>query len=177
MLVNKIQLLFLALAASTQAWTVPDGTPDGLYSVSVDDNGIETHAKLADPEAGISMQNRPLSARARSILKRDITTCGDGVELNHADTDRANTLLDANCGGPNGVFVPGGYDWYQKSGETVAFFCNFGGDNRCDSNSRARSSSVITAVCGWYKPGWTGPNAGYLTYGYDHVNSKFCGRH
>lgn len=177
MLVSNIPLLFLALTATTQAFTVPPNTPDGVYVVSIDDNGKEVHSKLADPSSSITPQGQPLSVRARPMIKRAITTCGDNQELNHGDTDAANADLDNQCGGAGGVFVPGGHDWYSKRGGTVAFFCNFGGDNRCDSNSRQRSSATITSVCGLYKAGWTGPDAGYLTYGYDHVNSKFCGRH
>lgn len=170
-------VLFLALAASTQAFEIPANTPDGVYVVSTDASGNEVHEKLADPSSGFTVPSQPLSVRKRAMMKRDKTTCGDGRELNHGDCDAANADLDVQCGGPGGVFVPGGLDWYSKRGNTVAFFCNFGGNNRCDSNSRGRASAAITAVCGLYKPGWTGPDAGYLTYGYDHVDSRFCGRH
>jgi hypothetical protein len=176
MLLKNIPLLLAAIAASAQAFTVSPDAADGIYVVSTDASGNENHTKIADPtptEALTAKRNLLNVHVKRGVC--DTNTCGDAAELSHPNTDAANADLGVQCGGGGGVFVPGGHNWYSKRGGTVAFFCNFGEDNRCDSGSRQVASGYITAACSLYKAGWAGPSGGCLNYRCDHVDSQFCG--
>ncbi|KAF2138621.1 uncharacterized protein K452DRAFT_290767 [Aplosporella prunicola CBS 121167] len=173
MLFSKF-LQVVALAAAVNAFTIPEGTEDGVYAVKTDANGIDQHTKLADAtpieELEVTKPNR-----FNGLVRRDRKiTCGGTKNLNHADTDAANADLDRQCGGAAGNFVASGHNFYAIRGNTVAFYCNFGGDNRCDSVTRAQYSSAITSLCGAYNSGW-GTSSGKLSYGYDVNSSKFCG--
>lgn len=179
MLFNQITVLLAALAvsASAQGFNVPESTLDGEYSVTYNANGDATFLKLGEVEplatgedSSITLPRRHLTARGENIR------CGDRNELNHGDTDAANNALDAQCGGDRGAYVPGNTDFFAKRGSTVAFFCNWGGGNGCDAGSRRRTSGQITASCGWYKAGWVENTDYKISYGYDWVNSRFCGR-
>lgn len=103
MLLNQIVVLLTALAASAsaQGFTVAENTPDGDYSVSYDAAGVASFLKLQNVEPLTKRQDGPIAVPRRHLEARgDEIGCGNrDNELNHGDTDAANSALDAKCGG------------------------------------------------------------------------------
>lgn len=146
--VNHLTLLLSPVVA----FTIHKGQADGVYQISYID-GHEVHELINDtnPTAATS----PVQPSAK-ITKRDNYNYGGcgGDALNHEDTDRANSALDAQCG--SGAWVSAGRDYYSVVGCTVAYFCNSSNTAplRCTTADRQSMSGKITGRCGWYKSGW-----------------------
>lgn len=80
----------LALAASIQAWVIPAGSTDGFYSVSIDDEGVETHTKIAGRDAEMSyLDERDISSDTLERRGRDQIWCGCGFNMNPGNCDAA----------------------------------------------------------------------------------------
>jgi hypothetical protein len=184
---NQIALLVATLAVSTQAaavsdpsggFFVPRDTPEGAYIVTYDAAGKATHTKV--DENNFLVKSDPETLPKADVVARqapgDRVSCGINSELNHGNLDAANAALDVDCGGNDGAGVPAGADYYRYNGNSVAFFCNRGGNNRCDAGARRETSARITARCGWYKPGWVDLSDWKISYGYDFADRQFCGR-
>jgi len=176
----------LALGAAAESgFLAPRNAPDGIYSVYRDESGAEVHEAVDG--SGFSakfvrsaMKDSPLEARAD--IPNGVSSCDkNSAELNHADTDKANAMLDAQCGG--WTKVKKGKHFYSISGGTVAYFCNMASQEYgCSTGPRIKYSAMVTASCGAYKPGWVTveeANQGYggqhYSYGYQASSAKFCG--
>lgn len=171
----------LLLASPIFAFTIPEGQASGLYSVSYDEDGKETHTlvRLSDPNEVIPTQGLTNSAKFK-FEKRDFTyTCG-GDALNPGDTDRANAELDQQCGAGNTVGA--NKDFYSIVGCTVAYYCNWQpAPSACSYSRRQDISRGITDKCGLYQSGWSNnswDDSG--SYGYEDFckapGNNFCGR-
>lgn len=175
MLLTNVALL-AAMLSSVQAFagfSIPDGHPEGVYSVYLHSNGTEVHTKLADPS---SAGARPPihSAKFRRDTPPISIGCGNSA-LDPRDTDAANDDLDFQCGGFSGNDVGAGMNFYSFRGNTVAFYCNFAGPNRCDSVQRRSFDLAVTGFCGRYQAGWGTIWDWAISYGYDVADSQFCG--
>ncbi|KAL8366464.1 hypothetical protein RB595_004985 [Gaeumannomyces hyphopodioides] len=153
-------------------FTIPEGLPDGIYSVSVDEDGVAHHTAVST-----------LSSRSGARLGLD---CGGGNEMNHQATDTAVSLLRRECGGGKTVGVGTHLYGIGNSGghQVAAFFCLFShnpSQRACYDSEAGQRYESITQVCGWYREGWTdwwsGPTKEY-SYGYHLVDGRrnFCGR-
>ncbi|MCJ1245427.1 hypothetical protein MMC30_002631 [Trapelia coarctata] len=179
----------ILFAVGVTSWTVPKGQSEGVYSVHVDDAGIEKHTLIKLQNASDSTPTaRDLVASAkfagaRAANKRQIgggtnlIECG-GYEMNHYDTDGAVYALDAQC--TVGTTVGGDLDFYSIVGCVVCYFCNYySGSDVCFASERQRVTSAITDRCGSYWAGWD-----YFTsdfrhnqYGYEYFcnqGANFC---
>lgn len=80
-------ILLASLLGVASAFTIPEGTEDGVYEHYLDSSGNDVHIKVAN---ATNYDDGSLNAYARSPLptrvKRaeDIPHCGAGNELNHA---------------------------------------------------------------------------------------------
>lgn len=176
----SVSLLFGALQA-INAFTIPAGTPDGVYIVSKSPtSGLDQHELISNitdtnhnPHKLPTIQPHPLTR----LFRRDYKTeCYSAKALNAADLDAANADLDRQCGdGKQATFVPKGRNFYAIRGNTVAYFCNFGGDNLCDAGTRRARSAMITGLCGAYNSGGVISTHSQHAYGYDAASAKFCG--
>ncbi|CAK1368285.1 unnamed protein product [Cercospora beticola] len=173
----SVSLLLGALQA-INAFTIPAGTPDGVYIVSRSSTtGLDQHELASNSTTYIpttpNVQPHPLTL----LLRRDYKTeCYSAKALNAADLDAANADLDRQCGdGKQATFVPKGRNFYAIRGNTVAHFCNFGGDNLCDAGTRRGRSAMITGLCGAYNSGGVISTHSQHAYGYDAASAKFCG--
>lgn len=175
----------LLLASPIFAFTIPEGQAEGVYSVSYDEHGNETHTLVqpGDPNEVVPTQSlsNPNSAKFKFEKRDDFTyTCG-GDALNHQDTDDANRALDNQCGAGTNV-VGGGMDFYSIVGCTVSYYCNFAWTSSVCSYSRRQDiSGGITQACGWYMSGWSNQNPNDSgSYGYEDFckapGNNFCGR-
>lgn len=175
LLLNSIALL-AAIFPSVQAFpgfSIPEGQPYGAYSVYLDSNGTQVHTKL-DTTPSVAVRQSHGAKIRRDHPPDAQVKCGDSL-LDPADTDAANADLDGQCNGAAGTFVPGEHNFYAFSGGTVAFFCNFDDDSRCDAVTRRGFSLAITGICGSYHAGEVKIKDKDISYGYDHASAKFCG--
>jgi hypothetical protein len=93
------------LATSAYAFTVPNGQPDGSYSVTYAADGTETHTliKLYTGEPSQSLPRNPFNGSPSSQAKKERRqvpnsnnniSCG-GYFLDVGETNAANAELDA----------------------------------------------------------------------------------
>lgn len=122
-----MRLSLILFAASVAAFTIPDGQPDGVYSVDIDASGNEVHTFLHD----LPKENEVPALDSRYVNRRqvagtDVVGCGN-YPLGHGNTDAAVNGVVAQCG--NGASVGKGHNFYSLSGCVVAYFCNLSGGN------------------------------------------------
>ncbi|KAF2159403.1 hypothetical protein M409DRAFT_30153 [Zasmidium cellare ATCC 36951] len=185
----KFSAIFAGLSLSlitASAFHIPEGTPDGVYSVRTYPNGTEVHTRLSGP-APVTRRN----AHQKRITI-DSTACypSEGTEeLDNASTDAANAALQAQCG--DGAEIDGYDDIYSISACVVAYACNFSAPDEapyapypvfCYRSDSIAANQAITQACGAYKPGSVldGPNDYLISYGYESYctakGHNFCGR-
>lgn len=176
----KLISLAALLTGPALAFRVPQGQPDGVYSVHLDANGTEFHQWLADPSAPLPNTPPSISKRTPQLSESYLVNCW-GRNLDHEATDAANADLDRQCS--TGVLVSRGNSIYAKRGGVVAFACNRRADYtvRCEGWVRSMCSERITGRCGRYVSGecWADPQAwgpGNSNYGYAEENAGFCQR-
>lgn len=136
MLLSKIVQLAFVLSAS--CFTIPEGQADGVYSVSVNEDGTEVHTLLGiNTETSSDMSTRSSRIKSRQLPGYFNTVSCGGYYLNVVDTNNANAALDRQyalrrhmiacklilyrCG--NGAWVGGGLDFYSIAGVSREF-CN-----------------------------------------------------
>lgn len=184
----------IILATATNAFIIPQGQVDGVYEVSYHQNGSEIHTFLGKHHNTTVPAKVNSSKFGKRSLGSPLVTCAvTEPDLNHADTDAANSALDAQCG--TGGMINKCKDFYSIKNCVVAYACNlnacsnFGGDYHedCTASDRAQISSDITTTCGLYRPGWAkvsvkNPTSGggIIQYGYQQYctseGANFCTR-
>ena len=170
----------LLLVTGAAAWTVPEGQPNGVYSVFTDNSGVSIHTLIrliTDTNATTELTTRS----AKFYPKRQGLNPGSneigcgGYALSNSDNAAASGALEAQCG--NGAFVRAGYDFYSIAGGSVIYFCNYSGQtNQCFRSEAVDAFQRITAECGEGVAGWDQVPARNDQYGYERTGSKFCGR-
>ncbi|KAH8905010.1 hypothetical protein BR93DRAFT_939058 [Coniochaeta sp. PMI_546] len=177
---TTVTCLSAFVAQLVVGWHIEKGTPEGVYSVQVFDNGTEHHVCMRDlpnvvvpRAAGARYANgrRYASAEGRSVRHtskdclREDQPCpwnlacyfNEGPRFIAPDEcDRANAGIDAQCG--DGAVVHHHKDFYSIAGCSVAYVCHFGGskgadDGTCTAAERVLTSKLITDRCGLYIPG------------------------
>ncbi|KAH7371950.1 hypothetical protein BKA66DRAFT_572518 [Pyrenochaeta sp. MPI-SDFR-AT-0127] len=167
----------LALAASAQAWVIPEGSTDGSYSVTINENGVETHTKLAESDAEILYLNESdLSSDALQRRGRDQVWCGCGFNMNPGNCDAAVADLKNQLSN----LIPSGTAFYSIRGDVVAFACNRGSSNWImNGNAYGEQLVHITNLCGRYIAGsrQAGEDNRALIVGYMRYSNgaDFCG--
>lgn len=185
----------LLLAAATNAFSIPQGQADGVYEVSYHNNGTEMHQFIGKLDTITTIQGvQSAKFGKRQIGTPQVTCAVAEPELNHADTDAANSALDAQCG--TSSMVGKCKDYYSIRNCVVAYACNlnacsnFGGDYHedCRAADRVQMSIDITDQCGLYRPGWAKVSVlnsrkrsgGVMQYGYQDIctaeGANFCNR-
>ncbi|KAK4498563.1 hypothetical protein PRZ48_011221 [Zasmidium cellare] len=103
---SKIAAIVMLVCSATTGFIIPEGTPDGLYSASIDVDGTEIHTPVANTS---NFNEHHIDSRhphatiddfASRILPRDSfdVYCGGTRNMNPGDTDYANRELDRQCG-------------------------------------------------------------------------------
>ncbi|RHZ52632.1 uncharacterized protein CDV56_107041 [Aspergillus thermomutatus] len=170
-------IILLALATSAKLATslrIPEGTLDGVYSVYINESGVEVHEPLFPGDVPAPTNSE--EPEVDQLEARDITTvsywCGCGITMNHGDCDAAVQALK-NQFGSGQADIGAHLAWYSISGSVVAFACNREGGKAAGSAAKITGAlQGITNKCGWYVPGtqhlYTGlfytPYFGYMNY-------------
>lgn len=191
--------LSISLGLSS-AFHIPEGTPNGVYSVYTYANGTEEHVRIGDAVTAPAAQRR--SSR---VQKRDNFLSGPQCypsedngfpSLDPTNTDNANAALQNQCGGS--ATIGCGLDFYSIYGCTVAYACNFSESScpvegsctscasYCSSGTSQQANGYITngyegsSGCGEYQPGAIQDEESNVAYGYENYcsnqGSNFCGR-
>jgi hypothetical protein len=170
-----LQLLSLLIATvAAKGFTVPEGTPDGVYKVEYDAEGSETHTLIGEPVHNAVARSEGSVSRLFA-RQADGVNCG-GYDLNRQNTDDAVEALKRQC---NPGAIGGNLNFYSIAGGTVAYVCNYRGIAvTCSRNEIGDSANRITGVCGSYRAGWRNiRNDGRdIQIGYERTGSEFCGR-
>ncbi|KAJ7501907.1 hypothetical protein B0H11DRAFT_2275073 [Mycena galericulata] len=184
----RFAILSLFVSAAV-CFTVPANQPAGVYMVTYNADGTETHSLLSLTETNGTVPAETVRSAAPSAKfgasKRQISGgqnligCGD-YELAHGDADTVYNALGQRCGG--GASVAGNTDIYATAACTVAYFCNFSsnGDTCFEYEWVNVIQGTITPRCGSYYAGWDQFEgaARQNQYGYENFcaeGKNFCG--
>ncbi|KAK8087317.1 hypothetical protein PG994_002291 [Apiospora phragmitis] len=141
---------------------------DGSYALSYDNSGTPKIIYTPPSEAAATLRNSNMTSSPGRLSER-AEGC-DNFQLNEADTDAANADLQSACG--DGYY---GTIW-SKSGDTVAFYCQYASEPRCRAVESRNANHWITEKCGWYWAGSYESNGRTYAYGYtDPARHNFCG--
>jgi hypothetical protein len=95
-------VIAFALGVTAQAYTIPDGITDGVYAVSIREDGVEVHTRIADSDAGPTLDHREVKTVSQedSLERREDGRlwCGCGFDMNHANCDAAVQDLKNSMG-------------------------------------------------------------------------------
>jgi hypothetical protein len=154
-MIRIVSTAVLALAASVQAsFKIPADTPDGVYGVTVDENGTAHHFNKRDgtnftaPTAELTPS---FFAQKYSLDKRaDGPKCVDsGAVLVPNDVTQARNALADACDANGDDFIPANGDRYSKFGNAVVYVCNYGVKTQhCYSSELNDDLEEVKAKCG-----------------------------
>ncbi|KAH7385582.1 hypothetical protein DE146DRAFT_667605 [Phaeosphaeria sp. MPI-PUGE-AT-0046c] len=175
MLFTKLTAFF-ALAASIQAWVIPEGAANGVYAVTRDADGKDVHTRIDQAESALEERDADYKLERRFYGQ---IFCGCGFTLNRGNTDSAVAKLKAQLGGGAGAVIPAHQSFYSITNDVVAFVCS-----RNDGNGRLPASvltpelAAITSQCGLYIAGAReiGSRDGAAIVGYQRYKNgdNFC---
>ena len=145
----------LALIVSVRAsFIIPPNTPDGVYGVTVDEEGTAHHFNKRDgvnfttPSAGFTAS---YLADKYSLDKRsDGPKCvRSGAVLVPNDIVQAQNALATACDGNGDNFIPSKGDRYSKFGNAVVYVCNYGVKTQhCYSSELNSDLKKVKDKCG-----------------------------
>ena len=118
---HMLNLLFFVGAVAARGFTIPEGTPNGVYKVTYDAEGEATHTFIGNTTIEKAQVADLPKVKARSSRFRpreddDEVHCGD-YDLNHDDADYSVQMLSDQC---NPDAIGSGLDFYSIWGGVVA---------------------------------------------------------
>ncbi|TLD14648.1 hypothetical protein PspLS_11019 [Pyricularia sp. CBS 133598] len=180
-------------ASRERGFTIPVGIPEGMYRVTIDDDGVAHHTRVEKPGAGANLSpaavalpldtpttaapsnsSAPLDARQNSWS----VTCAD-YDLDRNDADTVIRTLKWACG--SGADLRAGDDFYSKYGNVVVYFCNTSRSTTYECTEDLIGEELqgggVSHTCGAYRAGWSNWG-GEVSIGYERVNSNlyWCGK-
>ncbi|KFY35052.1 hypothetical protein V494_06252 [Pseudogymnoascus sp. VKM F-4513 (FW-928)] len=162
-----------ALATVAQAFVIPSGTTNGVYAVTIGEDGQEVHTKISDSTniESIHPDNIETVSDGSDIERREPGRiwCGCGFNMNRGHCDRAVERLVAQM---RPSIVNAGLSFYSIEYDVVTFACNRGSENWLLIGSQYREAIAgITRSCGQYIAGATqfGDNGKELILGYARI--------
>ncbi|KAL6812859.1 hypothetical protein GGI42DRAFT_349017 [Trichoderma sp. SZMC 28013] len=165
----------LSLAPLAQAFTIPSGTPDGVYAVSTSENGATVHTKISSPSKS---ERDQAHVAPRAIEPRDQGIyCGCGFNLDPGNCDAAVADLKTQL---PGAHIYEGTSYYSIRGNVVAFVCvpyvDPGVWTDISPDQYGQALATITAKCGRYIAGamFTGYSIEYVGYAQWYDGYDFC---
>ncbi|KAL6808686.1 hypothetical protein J3E69DRAFT_378303 [Trichoderma sp. SZMC 28015] len=165
----------LSLAALARAFTIPSGTPDGVYAISTGEDGTTVHTKISSPS---NIKYDLASVAPRALEPRDQGIyCGCGFNLDPSNCDAAVADLKTQL---PGAHIYEGTSYYSIRGNVVAFVCvpytDPGVWTDISPDQYGQALATITAHCGRYIAGamFTGYSIEYVGYAQWYDGYDFC---
>ncbi|KAI8403732.1 hypothetical protein FOFC_17175 [Fusarium oxysporum] len=167
-------ILLLQSVVACAGFTMPEKLPNGVYSVHVNDQGLEVydgltvdHTTTVTPRAPSShLEARQWRDEGGWDRSEPEMFCGCGLSMNHGNCDTAVDMLKAQFDRSDGGVGEVTQAWYSIWGDVVAFCCT-DGQYPMTSSQYADLLGRITDTCGWYVPGTFVPSS----IGFDTVGS------
>ncbi|KAH8899131.1 hypothetical protein GQ53DRAFT_802489 [Thozetella sp. PMI_491] len=165
-------VLFIAgTLAVAQAFTIPEGQPDGIFAVLPDQTGaLVNHVQLKSWPA----MDTPVRLSAKLQRQAPTVTCGTNKGLDKTDYDAAKASLDKLCSA--GGSLPAHQSLYEKHGNVVTFLCSNGAGGSPPPAAAGPCTTPISAQCGNYNSGWVTISQVNITYGIDLASAQLCGK-
>ncbi|KAH8658066.1 hypothetical protein BX600DRAFT_514587 [Xylariales sp. PMI_506] len=177
---TKTLLLLASGLSAAVAWTIPEGTANGVYQVHTDEFGVSTHTFVA-PSVEAAFKPRGMStkrANAKRIVQGPDSIGCESYAFNTINADNAVQGLKNQCPLNGAGQVGGNLDFYSVFGDVVAYFCNYSSKvNHCyEDEVDEVIQHRISDTCGHYVAGFDILVDRALEYGYMDLSAKFCGR-
>lgn len=145
----------LVLAASVQGtFTIPKGTPDGVYGVSYDADGNANHFSKRDgtnfTTAKPGLEPSDIQNKHSFSKRADGPKCVEnGAVLARNDITQAQYALADACDASGDEFIPDHGNRYSKFGAAVVSVCNYGVKSQhCYSSELNSDLSEVQDLCG-----------------------------
>jgi hypothetical protein len=145
----------LVLAVSVQGtFTIPKGTPDGVYGVSYDTDGNAIHFNKRDgtnfTTAKPGLEPSDIQNKHSFSKRADGPKCVEnGAVLARNDITQAQYALADACDASGDEFIPDHGNRYSKFGAAVVYVCNYGVKSQhCYSSELNSDLSEVEALCG-----------------------------
>lgn len=161
---STIAINILALAAAVRGFTIPVGTPDGVYEQTTDGAGKEWHRQIgnithmsSDFTASVKalgtlghrfrFSRREIKPNSKS-LPNGVTCAPSGAILQEQDVTTASFSLATTCDKTGSEFVPHNGARYAVSGNAAVYVCNMAGtDHGCSSASVYNYIPAVSEQC------------------------------
>ena len=175
---NLVKRFDVPGASQELGFTIPEGTPNGAYSVYIDSDGVAHHTRLELPEGLESPNEEDEGTLSSGLVERQgwEVTC-QGRALSRTDTDFTVRTLRATCG--DRAALDSGSHFYVISNYVATYFCN----NSpvavyCTAELIIQQlQENVSRTCGAYRAGWSRwPTRIYIGSEYVNANYAFCGR-
>ncbi|KAH7480486.1 hypothetical protein FOMA001_g7939 [Fusarium oxysporum f. sp. matthiolae] len=154
---STIPILALQSVVVCAGFTMPEKSPNGVYSVHVNDQGVGVYDGLTVDHTTTVTPRAP-SSHLKARQWRD-----------EGGWDRSDPETFCGCGSDNGVGEVT-QAWYSIWGDVVGFCCT-DGQYLMTSSQYADLLVQVTDTCGWYVPGTLVPSSiGFDTVGCGYMN-------
>ncbi|RFU25644.1 hypothetical protein B7463_g10696, partial [Scytalidium lignicola] len=174
-------LLFLATLSSAFKFT--EDHEDGIYFLTIGDDGNEAYTLMDQNLTDVSGAAPPYSARLgrryQYLPSDSIAYCNPNVVDMNDFYQVAYNKFWSICINLGNTRVGEKQAVAAKSQTTVAYMCDYA-ENPCNVNEWWESVGWISSVCTglgdsvWKQAGWMSIPSWKKSYGYDDINNGFC---
>ncbi|KAH9994910.1 hypothetical protein F4779DRAFT_607896 [Xylariaceae sp. FL0662B] len=180
-IVNSITICLLIFGWLSAAFHFTDDDDDGLYFISLSDEGKEVHEKLEFDLDKLENTTSPppqLARRFNVLPSNSRTHCDPNAAIDKESFYQiAYNKFWFWCQ-VQGMKKHGKGAYTQRHGNTVAFMCNYR-DNACNVNEWADAIDSIGKTCpsnnrNWIQGGWVDVRDWKKSYGFTDVDYEFC---
>jgi len=163
--------LFLALFATSHAFNVPTGLPDGEYTISFDANGNAIgELRFIKELSEVNTTAHAIEARQTSLPGPTIN-CRDR-RVTRGDYDNAVASMKNEC--DKGIFYNARTAVWWTSGSAIAYLCNYDNSNRCWRGEVEQATTLVDTNCGRSTVGWVYIDTYKKSYGRENSGVSIC---
>jgi hypothetical protein len=173
----KLTLLTLLLAVGSYGFVVPEGLPNGIYSVDFDP---DTGLALGEPTLVHHLNGRYMPTKVAVAPRQQSTppplenprpACAN-YDLNRGDFNVAKSQFESVC--TRDTQYQANQAVVITYGNAIAYMCNFNGVNRCWQQEYNEASGIIDRTCGQNRAGTVYVDRWKKTYGRDVQGANIC---
>lgn len=145
----------MALVVSVQGtFRIPKDTPDGVYGVTMNDDGSASHINKRDGSSFVTpkmgLEPSDISQKYALNKRADGAKCvKSGAVLVRNDISQAQYALADACDASADEFISAGGNRYSKFGNAVVYVCNYGVKTQhCFSSELNADLKEVENLCG-----------------------------